>query len=251
MPDTMRAKRLHTKPSALGRLTMLLALLLLALPAAAQKYPERSLVRKGNRAYEKQKYDLSIDRYREAAELAPESWEAGYNLGNALYRTEQYDKAAEALRMAAADSLRTPQERAEAYYNLADVQYKQQKLQEALESLKFSLRLNPSDEDAKYNYTLIKRQLQNQEQNQDQQDQKQEQQDQQQEQQQQEQPQPKPEEQQPEEQQQEPQQGESAEPTLSEQELEQMLEAIQAQEDETQEKLKEKQGVVIRGSKNW
>jgi hypothetical protein len=30
-----------------------------------------------------------------------------------------------------------------------------------------------------------------------------------------------------------------------------MLEAIQAQEDKTQDKLKEKKGVLIRGGKNW
>ena len=30
-----------------------------------------------------------------------------------------------------------------------------------------------------------------------------------------------------------------------------MLEAIQAQEDKTQEKLKEAQGVLIRGKRNW
>lgn len=30
-----------------------------------------------------------------------------------------------------------------------------------------------------------------------------------------------------------------------------MLDAIQAQEDKTQEKVKEKQGVIVRGSKNW
>ena len=212
-----------------------LLLLLVALPAWAQKYPERSLVRRGNRAFESEKYDRSIDRYREAGEFAPECWEATYNLGNALYRTEQYDKAAEALRRAAADSLRTPEERAEAYYNLADVQYKQQKLPEALESLKSSLRLNPADEDAKFNYTLIKRQMQQQENEQNQDPQQQQQQ---------------PEQQQgePQEQQAEPQPQEGS---LSDQELEQMLEAIQAQEDETQEKLKERRAVVVKGNKNW
>ena len=30
-----------------------------------------------------------------------------------------------------------------------------------------------------------------------------------------------------------------------------MLEAIQAQEDKTQDKLKDKKGVIIRGGKNW
>ena len=226
-----------------------LLLLLVALPAWAQKYPERSLVRRGNRAFESEKYDRSIDRYREAGEFAPECWEATYNLGNALYRTEQYDKAAEALRRAAADSLRTPEERAEAYYNLADVQYKQQKLPEALESLKSSLRLNPADEDAKFNYTLIKRQMQQQEneQNQDQQQQQQQQQNQDQQNPQQEQ-QPEQQQGEPQEQQAEPQPQEGS---LSDQELEQMLEAIQAQEDETQEKLKERRAVVVKGNKNW
>lgn len=244
------------------RLISLLFLLVATLPAVAQKYPERSLVRKGNRAFDKGKYDRSIDRYREAVERVPGTWEATYNLGNALYRSEQYDKAAEALRQAAADSLRTPEERADAFYNLADVQYRQQKLPEALESLKSSLRLNPADEDAKFNYTLIKRQMQQQEQEQEQnQDQDQQQQDQQNQQQQgepeqnQENEQDKQDDQseQQEENQPEQQQAEAQprEGNLSEQELEQMLEAIQAQEDETQEKLKEKRGVLIRGNKNW
>ncbi len=248
----------HRIIAASLKLSCLLLMLGLSLPALAQKYPERGMVRKGNRAFGKEKFDRSIDNYREALEAAPENWEATYNLGNALYRTEQYDKAAESLRRAATDSLRTNEERAEAYYNLADVQYKQGKLPEALESLKASLRLNPADEDAKFNYTLIKRQMQQQEQNQDQnQEQNQEQQ--------QQQPEPQNEDQkgdqdeqkqEPEQPQEQPEKPEQAEPqpqegSLSDQELEQMLDAIQAQEDETQEKLKEKRGVLVRGTKNW
>ena len=38
---------------------------------------------------------------------------------------------------------------------------------------------------------------------------------------------------------------------ISPEEQERMLDAIQAQEDKTQEKLKEKAGVVVRGNKNW
>ena len=251
MPETMKREWINRVIARSAKWLGVVVLLFAALPAAAQKYPERSLVRQGNRAFEKGKFDRSIDRYREAGEVAPESWEATYNLGNALYRTEQYDKAAEALRRAAVDSLRTPEERAEAYYNLADVQYKQQKLPEALESLKSSLRLNPADEDAKYNYTLIKRQLQNEQKDQDQQDQQQNQEQQDQEQQ----DQPQNQEQQPQEQQGDPEE-QQAEPqpqegALSEQEMEQMLEAIQVQEDETQEKLKEKKAVLVKGSKNW
>ncbi len=252
-------------------------LLLVALPAAAQKYPERSLVRKGNRAFNKERYDRSIDRYRSALEAAPGSWEATYNLGNALYRTEQYDNAAEALRKAASDTLRSKSERADAYYNLGDVQFRQQKLKESMESFKSALRLNPADEQAKHNYAYVKRLLKDQENNEQQNgqnneqqngqnneqnqqgDQNQEQQDGQNRNEEQNGEQNEDESRQPEQNPAEPQSGEEPgqgepqpqEGRISEQEQERMLEAIQAQEDETREKLKEKTGVVVRGKKNW
>ena len=119
--------------------------LLAALGASAQNMPERSEVRRGNRQYNKGNYEKSIERYERALEAAPESFEATYNLGNALYKAERFDKAEQTMRRAAADSLRTDEERAEAFYNLGNAQFKQQKYKEALESYKQSLRLNPAD----------------------------------------------------------------------------------------------------------
>ena len=147
------------------------------------------------------------------------------------------------------------------------------------ESYKQSLRLNPSDQEAKYNYAYTKRLIdddenggggggddknQDKDQNKEQQggqdrqngdqqkddqqkddkgqgDDKEQQGD----------PQQNPA--QPDKEQEGDQQGEP-QPVpagISPQEQEQMLDAIQAQEDRTQDKLKEKQGVVVRGSKNW
>ena len=245
--------------------------------ASAQKYPERSLVRKGNRDFAKERYDRSIERYTKALEAAPENFEAAYDLGGALYRTEKYEEAAKTLERIAADSTRTDQERAEAFYNLGNAQFKQEKYPEALESYKNSLRMNPADQEAKYNYAYTKRLLdenkaggggggdqnkdQNQDQNKDQNqndqsqqnpDQKGDQKDQK----------GDPKDQQGD-QKQNPQEGkgdkedqgdQQGQPTpsgISPQEQQQMLDAIQAQEDKTQEKLKEKQGVVGRGKKNW
>lgn len=265
------------------------------LGAAAQQMPERSAVRKGNRKYDKGAYEEAIGRYEEALRLAPGNFEAAYDLGNALYKAERYDKATETLQRAAADSLRSDAERAQAFYNLGNALFKQQKLQEALESYKQSLRLNPSDEEAKYNYAYTKRLLdqdqngggnQNQNQNQDQNrdqnsgdgsdrqnpdgqndpdkndgqgengeqnrdgDSPQ---------------QPNgpndPDEGNPDDG--NPDEGENGDDGnegapqpvpvgISPQEQEQMLDAIQAQEDKTQDKLKEKaRGTVIRGRKNW
>ena len=243
---------------------LLAAVLLTAGAVSAQRMPERSAVRRGNRQFNKGNYERSIERYMQALTYAPDSFEATYDLGNALYESERYDLAEQTLRQAAADTLRTEPERAEAFYNLGNAQFRQQKYREALESYKQSLRLNPSDREAKYNYAYTKRLLDNDENNQggggDNQQQEQNQQDRQQQNQQnqnQDQPQNSDSQQQPDkggQEQQPPQQPaapQQAQAGISEQEQQQMLDAIQAQEDRTQEKLKEKQGVVVRGGKNW
>ena len=245
-------------------LHILLVMLFVATGAAAQRMPERAQVRKGTREYHKGNYEEAIKRYGTALTLAPGQFEATYDLGNALYKAEMYDRAEQTMMQAAADTLRSDAERAEAWYNLGNARFKQQKYQEALESYRQSLRLNPDDMEAKYNYAYTKRLLdknnqggggddqqnqdqqnrqnqnqqgqQDQDKNQDQQDQNQDQ-------------------NQDKDGQQDPQQGEGdgqpVESGISEQEQQQILDAIQAQEDRTQEKLKEKQGVVVRGRKNW
>lgn len=250
---------------------LLVLLAAVAATASAQKYPERSQVRKGNRAFDKGEWERSIERYKRAAELSPGNYEAVYNTGNALYKAEKFDQAEKTLLAAAADTLRSAQERAEAFFNLGDAQFRQEKYREALESYKNSLRLNPSDREAKYNYVYTKRLLdQNQDQNQDQnkdknQDQNQNQnqnQDQNQDQnkdqnQNQNQDQDQDQDQNDDRKQdQDRSEGGDAqtEPQpagISPEEQERMLDAIQAQEDKTQEKLKEKAAVRVRGGKNW
>lgn len=242
----------------------ILLLVVMALPAMAQRYPERRQVRKGNRAYEKGRYEEAAGRYRRALEAAPESWEGRYNLASALYRTEQYDNAVEMLNLAAQDTLRTPIERSEAYYNLGNVHFSRQKLAESLDAFRSALRLNPDDEDAKFNFIYVKRLMQDQEneQNQDNQENREDQQNQEnQEEQQNRDNQENSDQQNPDQEEQNaedrPQEGEGegnpqpAEGSLSEEEQERLLEAIQAQEDATQERLKEGRGVVVRGSKPW
>ena len=238
------------------------------LTASAQQMPERRQVRMGNRNYNRGDYAKSIDRYSRAWELAPGSFEAGYDLGNALYKAEMFDKAEQTMTRTAADTLRTAEERAWAYYNLGNAQFQQQKYKEALESYRQSLRLDPTDMETKYNYAYTKKLLDDQQQdgggggdNDQNQDKDQQGGD-------------DSQNGDPNDSQNDPQQDPGEEdsdnsddsensddsrdgdgqPTpsgISEQEQEQMLDAIQAQEDRTQDKLKEKQGVIVRGKKNW
>ena len=275
---------------------------LFVVDAAAQRMPERGLVRKGNRLFAKERYEHSSNAYREALQHDSTSFEARYDLANALIRMAMADTTAYAnpegsaakmssgnlqqaealLQAAAADSLQTAENRAEAYYNLGNAQFVQQKLQDALQSYRRSLVLNPDDMEAKYNYALTKKLLeqnhqneqnqqnndQNQNQNQDQnQNQNQNQpqggddnkdkNDQNDDNQDQNQDQNKDNQQgggdENEDQKEQPQQPKQPPKSgMSEEQQQQLLNAIQAQEDKTQDKLDEKaKGVIIKGKKNW
>ncbi len=245
-----------------------LLLLFVGGEVSAQQMKERGLVRKGNRQFKREQFEKSVDSYQRALQHDSTSFEAKYDLASALYRTERYEKAEKTLLGIVNDTTRTELERGEVAYNLGNTQFAQQKYKEALSSYRQAMRCNPNDEDAKFNYAFTKRLIQQQEQQQQQQsqdqneqnkDNKEQNQDKQQDQQNQ---QDKQNENKQDQQQQQPQNqngkdnqqqqgGERPEGAMTPEQQEALLQAIQAEEDKTQDKLKEKAGVLIRGSKNW
>ena len=221
---------------------------------SAQQMKERGLVRRGNREFRREHFEKSVDSYQRALQHDSTCFEAKYDLASALYRTERYDKAEKTLLSIVSDSTRTEKERGEVAYNLGNTQFAQQKYKEALSSYRQAMRCNPNDEDAKFNYAFTKRLIQQQEQQQQQQNQdqnqdqnKDNQQDNQNQQNEQNQQQPKNQEGKDEQQ----EGGQRPEGAMTPEQQEALLQAIQAEEDKTQDKLKEKKGVLIRGSKNW
>ena len=131
--------------------------LFVATDAQAQKWPERSRVRRGNRLYERLDYDRAEERYREAQQLSDTCFEATFNLGDALYKQQRFDEAEKVFTALAADSTRNDLDRAHSYYNLGNSLFQQKKYQEALAAYKRSLRLNPADLETKYNYAYTKK----------------------------------------------------------------------------------------------
>ncbi len=127
----------------------------------AQKYPERKSIRSGNRAYEQGAYPESEVDYRRALEKNPESYEAQFNLGNALYKQERHDEAAQIFQQLAQDTTHADHAAA-CHYNAGNALFGQRKLQEALEAYKNSLRANPADMDAKFNLAYVKKMLEDQ-----------------------------------------------------------------------------------------
>lgn len=223
-------------------------LIFIALPLSAQV--DRREVRSGNRKFRGGSFPEAELDYRKAVLKDSLSVAGEYNLASALYRQGNYDEAAQALGKADQEVAGTPHA-ASYYYNEGDVALQRKDYSAAVKAFRQCLLENPGDMDAKENYIYAKEMLKNQQggggggdnqQNRDQQDQNQDQQDQQQQQDQQNQPDQQQNQNQP-----QPQQ-------ISQQQARQMLKAVQAQEKETQDKVKKEKAALLQSSqkeKNW
>lgn len=151
--------------------------------AVAQYYPERKLVRDGNKQFEARNYNNSLKKYDEAYLKDSTKYEVLYNRANGYYQKKAntpndaeltYETSNALYEKIAADTLLTAVQRAEIYRNLGETLFSQQEYEAALNTFRESLRLNPADKETKYNYMLTKRIVdqmrasQNQNQNQDQ-----------------------------------------------------------------------------------
>lgn len=208
---------------------------------------ERNNIRSGNSFYKDNKFTEAEVAYRKALDANENSKIGTYNLGASLYKQEKWQEARNAYE-SVAQSASSPAEAAEIWHNMGNISMKEQNYAQSIEEYKNALRLNPSDDETRYNLRLAQLKLQEQQQqqqnqkdqNKDQKDQqnknddKQQQQnkDQEQKQDQQNKEQPRQDQQQQQNQQkQQPQEG-----RMSEENAQQILDAIQRDEQETQEK---------------
>ena len=135
---------------------------------------DRSDVRRGNRDFKKENYREADIDYRKALVKDSLSVAANYNLANNLYRQKDMEQAKVALERIGEIAPEIEQA-ADYYFNLGDVAVAQQDWQGAVDAFEQSLLRNPGDMDAKENYIYAKQMLQNQQQNQNQQQQNQDQ----------------------------------------------------------------------------
>jgi tetratricopeptide (TPR) repeat protein len=227
---------------------------------------ERTLVRDGNRLYKDKQYNEAEVNYRKALEKNKQLNEGQFNLGDALYKQGRYEEAEKQFRISAQKSSGTA--RAQAYHNLGNAQLKQKKIEDSIQSYKDALKLNPQDQDTKYNLEFARRLLQQQKQQQqnqqqnknqkkDKKDQKQnqqndQQQDQKKDQQKQDQQNQKQDEQQKQQQQQQQkQQAEQKKEQISREDAERILQALKNEEKNVQKKLQKKVPANVKVEKDW
>jgi Ca-activated chloride channel family protein len=237
-------------------------LLLASLSAAAQT--DRREVRAGNRQFRKENFQKAEISYRKALVKDSSSFAATYNLANSLYRQDNFDEAGKTLEKAKDVAPMSP-DASDYYYNLGNVACQKKDWQAAVDAYKQSLLRNPGDMDAKENYAYAKLMLKNQggggggggngqnnqDQNQQNQNQNQNQQNQNQDQNQQNQNQNQDQQNQNQNQNGQGQQGQGK---ISPQQAQQMLNAIQAKEKETQDKVNKEKAALLKSKqkeKNW
>jgi len=206
----------------------------------------RQHVKQGNRLFRNQQLDEAETAYRKALDSDASNSQALFNIGNTLM-LQRKDSLAVTYFEKAAAAEQNPIRRAQAYHNMGYIAQAHQLYGEAIEAYKQALRLNPNDDDTRYNLVqCMKKQKdqpqnqgqKNQQNNQDKKEQQQEQQDQ------------KKHDQQKQDQQDQQKQDQ---PEMSRDNVEQMLKAARQQEQQTQEKLKNQQRPTKRQlhEKNW
>ena len=244
------------------RLMILILALVSAVTVSAQT--DRKEVRAGNKAFRKGDFRKSEIDYRRAVLKDSLSVAAQYNLASSLYRQDDYEGAQKALSSIAEtlSGIEAAETKADFYFNQGDVALAQKDYASAVKSFRQSLLLRPTDMDAKENYIYAKEMLrqsqdnqggqdgdnsqnqddQNNQNNQDNQDNNQQQNNNNQQQNNQNQQNPQ------------DQNNAAAEGNISRQQARQMLNAIQAKEKETQDKVKKEKAEMLKSrqkEKNW
>jgi Ca-activated chloride channel homolog len=111
---------------------------------------ENKILETGNNFYRQQQYDKAESEYRKVLESSPGNKTAKFNLANSLIRQNKTDEAQKIL--AELKGFENEQDlRSKSNYNEGVVFTHQKKLEQSIESYKQTLRLNPTDQQAREN----------------------------------------------------------------------------------------------------
>lgn len=123
----------------------------------SQKQDTKSIYA-GNELYKKNDYVAAEKWYQTAITKVPTDPTANFNLGNSIYQQKKYEDAAATFTKAAA-STKDINTKQKSEYNAGNAYLENKNLDEAIASYKKALKLNPNDQNAKYNlsYALQKK----------------------------------------------------------------------------------------------
>ena len=145
-------------------------LLMVSFSLSAQK-EVRQNIRKGNKAYNEQKYSEAVRFYQQAIKENSQSKEANFNLGIAFYKQKEWDKSIEQMNRYLMIEREDPVGMSAAWHNIGNAFLQKKEVEKAIEAYKNALRLNPDDEETRYNLAVAQKMLNDQQDKSDNQDQ--------------------------------------------------------------------------------
>ena len=144
------------------RITFLLAFLL---PFSGVAQQEKKFIFEGNKNYKEKKFAEAEKNFKLGLTKNKNSYKGGFNLGDAYYKQEKYEEAAEQFQ-ALTHKATSKDTLAKAYHNLGNALLKSKKYKESVEAYKNALKNNPTDEDTRYNLACAQQYLKQQQQQQ-------------------------------------------------------------------------------------
>lgn len=140
---------------------------------------EKSYIRQGNKNYEKGKFADAEENYRKSLNKKSDSYKANFNLGDAYYKQGKYQEAINQFQMLS-NKKTSDDTLSKALHNLGNSYLKnylsqpkmlandslnaekEKMLSNSVEAYKKALKINPKDEDSRYNLSYASRLLQQQ-----------------------------------------------------------------------------------------
>lgn len=169
---------------------ILLSLLVVFVVSASAQKKVRQAIRNGNSAYKEQRYSAAEADYAKALELNASSKQASFNLGNTLYKQQRWDEALKEHEHYLTIENEDHEKMSSAWSNMGNTYLKkkaaensqsgggmmppqggnsQQQGQEldnlkaSMEAYKNALRLNPSDNETRENLAIVQKMIKDQE----------------------------------------------------------------------------------------
>ena len=156
------------------KLVILLISIVPIFSLTAQKAVRKN-IKQGNRSYNEQKYEQAATKFEEAIKINPNTPEANYNLANTLYRQKEWDKSIEQLQHYLLIEKDNEQQVAASWHNIGNALLQKKELQKSMEAYKNALRINPEDDEARYNLAVVQKMINDEEEQEQEQEQNQEQ----------------------------------------------------------------------------
>ncbi len=123
-------------------------------PAVQQA--EKQIIRQGNDFYKENNFQDAEVQYKKALELNPNYEKATYNLGNAIYQQDRYTEAVPMFDLVT-KTTKDKTVKGENFHNIGNAMMKQKDYDKAIGAYKNALRNNPDDDETRYNLALAQK----------------------------------------------------------------------------------------------